>query len=332
MRNVLVVQPLHPEAMALLDARDDIEYIVLTDFSEPNLLAHIDGVEAITIRDAPLPRAVIEAADRLVVISRHGVGYNNIPIDLCTERGIPVTLVGAANAVSVAEQTLLLMLAAARVTIELDGAVRNGDFSARSRILGVELKGRNLVLIGYGRIGREVAARAAAFGMHVRVVDPYLAAIDGVEVIANLDDALPLADVLSLHVPLNDETRNMIGARELALLPAGSILVNASRGGLVDEGALVDAVRSGHLHGAGLDTFAVEPLPVDSPLTAEPRIVLSPHSAALTEQALIAMGVTTVRDALAGLDGTLDPTLVVNSSVFPADRPYARDRSARIDV
>ena len=319
MRKVLVVQPLHPEAIALLDARDDVEYTVLTDFSEPNLLAHIDGVEAITIRDAPLPSAVIEAADHLTVISRHGVGYNNIPIDLCTQRGIPVTLVGAANAVSVAEQTLLLMLAAARVTIELDGAVRRGDFSARSRVQGVELRGRTLVLVGYGRIGREVAARATAFGMRVCVVDPYLTAIDGVELLASLDDALPLAEVLSLHVPLNDETRNMIAARELALMPAGSILVNASRGGLVDERALVDAVRSGHLHGAGLDTFAVEPLPVDSPLTAEPRIVLSPHSAALTEEAFVAMGVTTVRNALAGIDGTIDPALVVNPSVLSAN-------------
>jgi D-3-phosphoglycerate dehydrogenase len=156
--------------------------------------------------------------------------------------------------------------------------------------------------------------------MRVCVVDPYVAAADDVELVASLDDALPLADVLSLHVPLNDETRNMIAARELALMPAGSILVNASRGGLVDEGALVDAVRSGHLHGAGLDTFVVEPLPVDSPLTAEPRIVLSPHSAALTEQALVAMGVTTVRNALAGLDGTIDPALVVNPSVLSADR------------
>ena len=316
MRKVLVVQPLHPEAMALLDSRSDVEYSVITDSSEANLLANIGGVDAITIRDAPLPRSVIEAADRLAVISRHGVGYDNIPIDLCTERGIPVTLVGAANAISVAEQTMLLMLAAARAVVQLDTAVRAGDFAARSRVLGVELRGRTLVIVGYGRIGREVATRAAAFGIRVCVIDPHVTVADGVEVLPSLDDALPVADVLSLHLPLSEESRNLIGARELALMPAGSILVNASRGGLVDEAALVDAVRSGHLHGAGLDTFVTEPLPVDSRLIAEPRIVLSPHSAALTEQALIAMGVTTVRNALAGLDGTLDPTLVVNPSVL----------------
>lgn len=317
MHKVLVVQPLHPEAVALLDARPDVEYTVVTDVSERNLLANIAGVEAMTIRDAPLPRSVIAAAEHLTVISRHGVGYDNIPIDMCTGRGIPVTLVGAVNAISVAEQTMLLILAAARAAVELDGAVRRGDFAARSRVLGVEIRGRTLVLVGYGRIGREVAARAAAFGMRVCVVDPYLAgADDGIERIESLDAALPQADVLSLHVPLTDETRNMIGARQLALMPEGSILVNTSRGGLVDEAALLESVRSGHLHGAGLDTFAVEPLPADSPLLGELRIVLSPHSAALTEQALIAMGVTTVRNALAGLDGTLDPALVVNPSTL----------------
>ena len=317
MRKVLVVQPLHPQATALFDARADVDYVVVDDVSEANLLRHVDGAEAMTIRDAPLPASVVLAAEHLRVISRHGVGYDNIPIELCTERGIPVTLVGAANAVSVAEHTMLLMLAAARSAIALDGAVRRGDFAIRSRALGVELRGRTLVLVGYGRIGREVATRAGAFGMHVCVVDPYLTAqVDGMERIENLDAALARADVLTLHVPLSDETRNMIGERELALMPRGGILVNASRGGLVDEQALVDAVRSGHLHGAGIDTFSVEPLPPTSPLAGEPRIVLSPHSAALTEQALIAMGVTTVRNALDGLDGNIDPTLVVNPSTL----------------
>ena len=315
---VLVVQPLHPDAIALLEARTDVEHTVLTDFSEANLLAHVGDADAMTIRDAPLPASVVEAGTRLRVISRHGVGYDNIPIDRCTELGVPVTLVGPVNAVSVAEHTLMLMLAAARVAIDLDAATREGDFGVRSRVKGVELKRRTLVLVGYGRIGREVAQRAAAFGMRVVAVDPYLEPDPSspVEFVADLDVALAEADVLSLHVPLTDETRNLIDARRLALMPAGSIVVNASRGGLVDEAALLDSVRSGHLHGAGIDTFATEPLPPDSPLLAERRIVLSPHAAALTDDALIAMGVTTVNNALAGIDGRLDPDLVVNRSVL----------------
>lgn len=315
--HVLVVQPLHADATALLDARNDVVYTVLTDFSEPSLLAHVDGADAMTIRDAPLPGSVVAAGRKLKVISRHGVGYDNIPIDACTEAGIPVMLVGPVNSISVAEQTMLLMLAAARVVIELDDAVRHGDFAVRGRARGVELQGRTLLLVGYGRIGREVARRAAAFGMHVCVFDPYVTSTAyPVELIGDLDAALARADVTSLHVPLTHETRNMIGERELALMPSGAIVVNASRGGLVDEQALVASVQSGHLHGAGLDTFEVEPLPADSPLMAERRIVLSPHSAALTEQALRAMGVTTVANALAALDGTLDLELVVNPSVF----------------
>lgn len=316
-RRILVVQPLHPDALAALDARRDVEYSVLTDVSEATLLAAVGGIEALTIRDATLPASVIEAADRLLVVSRHGVGFDNIPVEACTRRGIPVTVVGAANAVSVAEQTMLLILGAARSVVALDHAVRSGDFGARSRLLGVELRGRMLVLVGFGRIGREVAGRAAAFGLRIGIVDPYVTDVpDGAELFGSLDEALPVADVLSLHVPLDNRTRGMIGPRELARMPRGSILVNASRGGLVDEAALVEAVARGHLHGAGLDTFAVEPLPPDSPLLRESRIVLSPHSAALTEQGLRAMSMATVANALAALDGRLDTASVVNPTVI----------------
>ena len=133
--HVLVVQPLHPQAIAVLDARPDVSYTVVTDASERNLLAHIADVEAITIRDARLPGAVVDAAGRLKVISRHGVGYDSIPIAMCTARGIPVTVVGTANTVSVAEHAMYLLLAAARAGIELDAATRHGDFAVRQRVL-----------------------------------------------------------------------------------------------------------------------------------------------------------------------------------------------------
>jgi len=265
-----------------------------------------------------LPRSVVVAAPNLRVVSRHGVGYDSIPLEECTARGIPVTVVGAANTVSVAEQTMLLLLAAARSTIELDASTRAGDFAARTRVRGVQLQGRTLLLIGYGRIGREVATRALAFGMRVRVVDPDLrgAPGPGVEVVDDLDAALRSAHAVSLHVPLTPATHHLLGARELALLPPGAIVVNASRGGLVDETALLERLRDGHLHGAGLDTFETEPLPPGSPLLSERRIALSPHSAALTEEALVAMGLATVANALAGIDGTLDRGVVVNPEVL----------------
>lgn len=317
-KKVLVIQPLRDEALALLKARDDISYAITTDFSESNLLARVSDVDAITIRDAPLPRSVLDAARHLKVVSRHGVGYDNIPVDACTARGIPVTIVGPVNSVSVAEQTLFLMLAAARVAIELDAATRAGDFAVRGRLFGKELRGRKLLIVGFGRIGREVAARCRSFGMGISAFDPFLTVRDdpAMEVFATFAEALKSADVVSLHVPLTEATRHLLGAAELSLLRQGAIVVNASRGGLIDEVALLDAVRSGHLHGAGLDTFETEPLPSSSPLLGEKRIVLSPHSAALTEESLLAMGIMTVRNALAGLDGKLNPELVVNRSVL----------------
>jgi D-3-phosphoglycerate dehydrogenase len=302
----------------LFEQRQDVRFEVITDFSPDNLLRHVGAADAITVRDAPLPVQVLQAAPKLRIISRHGVGYDNIPVDYCTSRGVPVTVVGDVNAVSVAEQTLFLMLAAARRGVELDQAVRTGAFSARSRLIGVELRGRVLLLVGFGRIGREVARRAAAFDMKIAIFDPYAdrAMLPELQFVDTLDDGLRIADVLSLHIPLGAETRDLIGARELALLPDGAIVINTARGGILDETALVSAIQSGRLRAAGLDTFTVEPLPQNHPLLAEQRIALSPHSAALTEESLLAMGLATARNALAGLDGSLNPDLVVNRSVL----------------
>jgi D-3-phosphoglycerate dehydrogenase / 2-oxoglutarate reductase len=317
-KSVLVVQPLRPEALAIFDARKDVSYKVVTDVSEANLLVSVEDADAITVRTAEISKDVLAAAPRLKVISRHGVGYDNIPVNECTARGIPVTIVGSVNAVSVAEHTFYLMLAVARAGIELDTAVRRGDFRIRERVTGVELNGRNLLIIGFGRIGKQVATRARVFGMKVSVFDPYYQGDlpTDVRVVTSLETGLREANVVTLHTPLTEETRGILGAHELSRLPKGAIVINASRGGVIDEAALLAAVKSQHLHGAGLDTFEAEPPPADSPLFAEPRIVLSPHAAAMTETSLSAMAVMTARNALAGLDGILDPDLVVNRSVL----------------
>ena len=319
-KKILIIQPIHDRALNLLRGRNDISFEVVTDFSEKNLIASVADADGITIRDAPLGERVIQAAGRLKVVSRHGVGYDNIPVGLCTQLGILVTIVGPVNAVSVAEHTIYLMLAAARQGMLLDTAVRKGDFAARDRITAMELQGKTLLLVGFGRIGREVAKRAAMFNMNLKVFDPFCGDSVGLEVefVDTLDDGLAVADVVSLHAPLNKETRHIIGARELAILSQRAIVVNASRGGLIDETALVAAVTSGKLHGAALDTFDREPLPRNSPLTREPRIILSPHSAALSEEALISMGIKTVENVLAVLDGKPNANLIVNRGLAEA--------------
>ena len=324
MKKILVVQPLRPEALRLFEERPDVRFEMIADFSADNILRHIGDADAMTIRDAPLPVQVLQAAPKLRVVSRHGVGYDNVPVEYCTARGLPVTVVGSVNAVSVAEQTMFLLLAAARHGIALDAAVRRGDFAARGRLIGLELRGRTLLIIGYGRIGREIAARARSFGVAVIVYEPFAAREPEVEYVESLDEGLSRADVVTVHVPLTTETRHLIGARELGLLPSDAIVLNTARGGILDEQALVAALDSGRLWAAGLDTFDTEPLSADDPLARHERTVLSPHSAALTEQSLIAMGLVTARNALAGLDGALDPALVVNASVLKGNA-YAAD-------
>lgn len=314
MKKLLVIQPLAPSAMSLLDERKDVSWEVVNDASPSALIPAIKEADAVTVRTAELPVKTLEAASKLKVIARHGVGYDNIPISYCTERKIPVALTIGANAVSVAEHTMYLILAAAKLGVASDHAVREGRFASRSELVGVELSGKTLLVAGCGRIGRELVPRARAFGLHPLVYDPFLSGPlpEGAERAGSLDEALSRAEILSLHLPLSSATKGLIGERELRLLPTGAIVVNASRGGLVDEGALLRLIRSGHLSAAGLDTFETEPLPGDSPLALERRIVMSPHSAALTKESLQAMGEMTVQNALDGIDGKLERQNLAN--------------------
>ncbi len=318
MYKFLIVEPLHAAAMRLLDERPDVTYEVIENPNERLLVGCIGDVDAMTIRVSPLSPAVLTAAKRLKIVSRHGVGYDNVPIDACNRLGIPVTIVGATNAVSVAEHTIYLMLAVAKQSVASMACARSGSFAGRGKLRGMELFGKTLLIAGYGRIGRQVSTRAKALGMRIVVYDPYAPpdALSGLRVVDSLADGLRIANVVTLHLPLTKTTRNMLGSDELALLPKGSIVVNASRGGILCETALLEAIESGSVFGAGLDVFAQEPVPAGSPLLNSDRIVLSPHSAALTEESLVAMGKATVQNALDAVDGRLNVDNVVNPEIL----------------
>ena len=319
MKKLVLIQPVSSAGYSLLEDRPDVDWQVLDDVPSTDELAlAIADADGITIRISELSPVALQSARRLKVISRHGVGYDNIPVDYCTKRRIAVAVTGDANSQSVAEHAMYMMLSAARAGSSLDSSLRLGNYDVRVGYSGIELFGKTLLVVGFGRIGRKVAALADAFGMRILVHDPFLDSDDlGPYVhIRKLEDGLAQADVLSLHLPLTPETNGMIGPSELDMLPAGSVVVNVSRGGLIDEASLLDRVKSRHVYGAGLDTFVDEPLPPDSPLLAETRIVLSPHSASLTDSSIRNMGVQTIRNALDGMDGKLDPRLVVNPEVL----------------
>jgi D-3-phosphoglycerate dehydrogenase len=249
------------------------------------------GADAVIVRSGTTITAeLLEDPGKLRAVVRAGVGVDNIDVAAATRKGIVVMNTPGGNTVSTAEQTLALLLALARNIPAADAHVRQAPAKwDRTRFTGAQLAGKTLGVVGLGRIGREVARRAAGFDMKVVGFDPFLspdrAAQLGIEAVSSLDQLLPRCDFLTVHVPLTDETRDLVGARELALLPPGARVLNCARGGIVNEPALAEALRSGRLAGAALDVFVQEPPPADHPLLKMPNVVLTPHLGAATVEA-----------------------------------------------
>jgi D-3-phosphoglycerate dehydrogenase len=269
-------------------------------------------------RTLDLTAKAIASCPTLKVISKHGVGVSNIDVAAATARGIPVYVTPGANAQSVTEMTLALMFAAARRVSWMDHEIRVGRWSRAQD--GLELSGRTLGLVGFGQVARRVSVACQAIGMSVIVYDPLLpegSDLQGAERVASLEQLLPRSQVLSLHVPLTDKTRGFIGAEQLALLPRNALLINTARGEVIDEPALIAALRDRRLYAAGLDTMAVEPLPTNSPLLGLDNVVLTPHVGGSTPAALAAMAVGAARNVLGYLNGApVSASACVNPSVF----------------
>lgn len=291
-RRVLVSDPLSAQALEVLRAAPGVSVEERRGLKESELKPLVADIDAWIVRGATqVTRALIEAAPRLRWIARAGAGLDNIDVATAKERGIAVLNVPGANAVAVAELVFGLLLGLLRHIPAADASVRRGEWD-KSRFLGRELRGKTIGIVGMGKIGRAVARRAQAFEMTCVGCDPVVPADEiralGVEPVV-LDALLPRSEILTLHVPLASETRGMIGAAQIARLPKGAILVNAARGGLVDESALLEALNSGAVAGAALDVFGQEP-PKGSPLASHPRVVATPHIGAATVEAQEAVG------------------------------------------
>ncbi len=316
-QRVLVIGQIHEAGLKILNDYKSLDVEVLMDPGVDIPVAKVEEASAILIRYGVLSEADIENAGHLQVVSRHGVGCDNLPVDALSARGIPVTIVGPVTAISVAEQTMAMMLSLSKKVAQYDQAVRRGNWSIRDTLAISELAGKTLLQLGFGRIGSEVATRAQAFAMDVLIYDPFIsadvAAAAGVVKVDDWREVLGRVDVLSMHLPLSPETRNIIDADVLSAMKPTSTLLNTARGGLVDESALFEALSTRMADGgAGIDTFATEPLSPDSPLLSLPNVIVSPHSASLTEEAAKRMGVVAANNVIAGLEDNLDPALVFN--------------------
>lgn len=318
MRKVLVLGKIHDAGIGRL--REAGFAIAELPDHPAGLAGHVSDADAIVVRMTRIDAPAIEAAQKLRIVARHGVGYEAVDVDALTGRGIPLALVGDVNSGAVAEHTLALMLGLAKRLVAYDRATRRGEFTIRDSFSAGELSGKTVLVVGFGRIGREVARRCACFGMCVVAGDPFVdeSAVEeaGYAHVSDFREALGQADYVTVHIPKPPGGDYLIGPKELATMKPEAALLNLSRGGVVDEAALRDALLAGRLRGAALDVFEDEPPGPENPLFDLDSVLVSPHSAAFTEECARRMALACAENVIAAFDGGLDPDLVVNRDVL----------------
>ena len=320
MKNLLIVQAFHTDGVGRLLAHPGIRTTVIEDMAPAALASAVVDAKIIAVRNQPLTKELLDHATNLLCVAKHGVGVDKIDIDYLTSRSIPCLNTPGANAGSVAEQAITLMLAVAKKLRINDLAVRNGHFAIRETRNTTCISGKKILICGFGFIGRTVARMCKGFEMDVHFYDPFLSqeAVTDIKATKAEDflSVLPEMDIISLHLPLTEQTRNMINAKALSLMKPEAILVSAARGGVVNEADLYTALKEGRIAGAGLDVFADEPTPVTNPLLSLDCVVTSPHNAALSKEGAIRMGVETAQNIIDFVEGHIDPTRVVNKTVL----------------
>jgi D-3-phosphoglycerate dehydrogenase / 2-oxoglutarate reductase len=323
-KKIFVTESMSQQGRALLKERDDIE---LVEF--PNMISARD-FEAMLRQQAPVHGVALgatrfgepelDASGDMKVVTRIGVGYDAVDIPALSRRKVPLMVAGTANSPSVAEQALFMMLTLAKRAVEMHSIVKDGKWAARLGMLPYDLFGKTVLIIGFGRIGTRTARRCLAMEMNVLVYDPYKPAAEskaaGCEPVSDLDAALPRADFVSIHCPKTPETVGMFNAARLKRMKPTAYLINTARGGIVEEKALYEALVSGKIAGAGLDVFEQEPPPSGHSLFELPNVIMAPHVAGVTREAVDRMSVQTARNILSALDGEPIRQNVINQDVL----------------
>ena len=314
---VLVVQGLHEQGLKMLKNRTDIEFNVLMSDDENEILEAAKDVNGITVRTAKISSRIIEAANKLQVVSRHGVGYDSIDLVSLNNKKIPLTIAAHSNMISVSEQAMFFLLALSKNVFYYDDFTRKGDWTNRWDVKAWDLAQKNILVIGFGRIGSNFVKRALAFDMNVYVYDPYVekekVKISGAIPVDNISENLQKMDAVTLHCPKNDETTNLFTKKEFNLMKKSSFIINCARGGILNEEDLYEALKNENISGAGLDVFDVEPTPSSNPLFKLNNVILSPHIAGVTVESTVRMATETVQNVLDVLDDKINQSVVVNN-------------------
>jgi len=311
MKRILVIQPIHEEGINLLKNNSEFEYEVVDKVDTEFLKSKIKDCDGISIRTAKLSGDVIEAANNLKIISRHGVGYDNIDLEVSKKKNITLAITATANAVAVAEHVMFMILNISKRGNMYDDTVKSGKFNERNKLpKTVELWNKNILIAGFGRIGQALIKRCLGFEMNVFVFDPFVSKefIEkrGGTKVDNLSKTSKDMDAMSLHIPLNDETKNIINYELLKSMKKNCIIINAARGGIVNEVDLDRALNENLIFGAGLDVFETEPPAANNPLLKNKKVFLSPHTAAFTEECMTRMGKETIQNIFDFFDGNLE--------------------------
>lgn len=302
MAKILVTENVHEVGPAML--RKMGYEVIMADRNMDIVAREIVDADAIFTRILDLPIPLLETARSLKIISKHGVGVDNIPVDYCKERGIAVTIAPGANSQSVAEHALALMMALCKNLKKVSTAYRNAGFAAKNSAPGMEIEGKTVGIIGHGRIGSRMARMCTGLGMNVQIYDPYIEQIPtGMTRLDSLEELLVQADIVSLHCALTDETYKMINQERLALMKPTAVFVNCARGPIVDEQALIEALQQGRIAGAGLDVTAHEPCEPDSPLFRMDNVILTPHYAPATRESSYKVSQIGCQNIIAYLSG-----------------------------
>ncbi len=311
MKKILIIQPIHQEGIKLLQNNSEYKFEIVENTDIKFLKNKIKDCDGVSIRTANLSGEVIEAGDNLKIISRHGVGYDNIDLKASKKKNITLAITATANAVAVAEHVMFMILNISKMGNMYDETVKKGNFNERNKIpKTVELWNKNILIAGFGRIGKALIKRCLGFEMNVFIYDPYVSEEiienQGGKKVENLIKASMDMDIVSLHIPLNDETKNIINYELLKSMKKNCIIINAARGGILNEVDLDRALNEGLIFGAGLDVFETEPPSKNNPLLKNKKVFLSPHAAAFTEECMTRMGKETVQNIIDFFDGKLE--------------------------
>jgi D-3-phosphoglycerate dehydrogenase len=315
-KKILVIQSIHEEGINILKNNTDYVFEVTNNLDEENLKLKISDCDGVSIRTAKLSSQVINSSKKLKIISRHGVGYDNIDLVSSKEKDITLAITATANAVAVAEHVMFMLLNISKRKDMYDQTVRTGNFSNRNKLpKTIELWKKNILIAGFGRIGQCLIKRCKGFEMNVYVYDPFVSkeTIEsfGGKKVENLHEIVKSVDAISLHMPLNDKTKNIINYDLMKNMRKNCIIINAARGGIINEIDLNKALNENLIFGAGLDVFEVEPPDQNNPLLKNDKVFFSPHTAAFTEECMIRMGKETIQNIIDFFDKKLVKSKII---------------------